>query len=242
MPTCITRVDASDSDSDSEAELKLCSRSTSQCYRAPPARFAESNPISKLLRPRNKNRSVSFDGGCMPTQLFDRRKRSLSIPLAIPGQVRLNCAIEISTASPPLDSPPQSQLELSGDISRECGKSSSIESDISSPFTFNGGFDYKKCVAFINESKCTLMNASSMISSPLSTKSTNSFDPPGFRDCFGTLREPLVLHSHLPARQEQYRAIGPVVRTNEVSLAIVKDNPCIIIAFANSWPTCYHRS
>ena len=217
MPACITRVDASDSDSDSEAELKLCSRSTSQCYRAPPAQFAESNPISKLLRPRNKNRSVSFDGGCMPTQLFDRRKRSLSIPLAIPGQVRMNCAIEISTASPPLDSPPQSQLESSGDSSSGRGNISSIASDTSSPFTFNSGFDYKKCVAFINESKCTLMNASSMIGSPLSPKSINSIDPPGFRDCFGTLREPLVLHSHLPARQEQYRAIGPVVRTNEVN-------------------------
>lgn len=211
VPACIARVDASDSDSDSDAEMKLCSRSASHCYRAPSEQFAESNPISKVMRPRNNCRSVSFDGGCMPTQLFDRRRRSMSIPLAVPKQVRVNSALEISDVCPPPESSPilLPSLEYSE-------KHSSIASDTSSPFTFNSGFDFKKCVAFINESKCNLITASSIISSPLSRKSMNFLDPPEFRDCFGSLREPLELHSHLPARQEQYRAIGPVVRTNEV--------------------------
>ena len=82
-------------------------------------------------------------------------------------------------------------------------------------------FSFQKCAELVNDRICNAVQQKAIeLLSPISafTKRSILDSPDGsdFRDCFGNIRERLNLISHIPARQDQYRAIGPVVRSNEV--------------------------
>ena len=202
---------ASESDSEPDSDLNSCSTTNTHCLRTSPTSFIESNPISKLVQADKHGRSVSFDGGCLPLPLlFDRRKRSLSSAL-LPRPLPMT----------PLDGPlskPSQRLKLPLPPSAlSCPKlSPNSQPESKSVPSFSNVFDYDGYSGFINETRSSTSGSKVARLVP----KTNSVGFPGgadYKDCFGAPREPLMLQSHIPGRNEQYESIGPVIRSNEVN-------------------------
>lgn len=233
-PSCITPVDvsASDSDSDSSSEpdfdsdkkdrAEPGSSNRSLCFQVSRTNFSQSNPLSNPLRTQGKkNRSVSFDASCLLIpQIFDRRNRSQSTSQldTSPLQATTNGFIALGQ-----DELTQSHVEHISSSLADCGTTdfndSSTQID-SRDDAYN--FSFQKCAGLVNERICNVVQQKAIeLLSPISAfnkkKIVDSPDGSEFRDCFGNLRERLNLISHIPARQDQYRAIGPVVKGNEVS-------------------------
>lgn len=216
-PTYLNSESNSDSDSDVELESRRSSRS--RCFQMPSSSFEESNPLSKLHQPERKPRSVSFDGGCLPIpQIFERRSRShsLSQPHQHHHKSSQNSA-DILEAAPQL----YSDHEDSGQSSSRKSKSQPLPredvdrvKDSVLPTVADSAFDYKRCVGFTSSKSTDKYLWAQSPSTPKST--SDSSGELQLRDCFGNSREALVLRSHIPVRQDQYNAIAPIIRSNEV--------------------------
>ena len=217
--------DICDSDSESDSELASCSTSNTHCLRTSPTSFVESNPLSKLLLTDKQDRSIPFDGGCLPLPLLFERRRKVQ-------------AISKSSVSghPPQADDLKSLGELIIEESHTTLHSFACQPSIlasaikvcdkiltptqsKSTFTFPGTSDYKKYPTFIRESRDGEKN----INTARLVAKTSTVGVPGgadYKDCFGSPREPLLLQSPIATRNDQYRAIGPVVRSNEVQRAL----------------------
>ena len=206
IPTSLSPVEISDSGS--EPDVEIASSDISDIPYIPTLPYAEIG---------RQNKSASFDGGCIPLPLlFERRNRLLSMPAPI-EPIRLAPDDELDTAK----LPSTANSKLSEPLPLSSGVPSTPETiqkppESRSSFGFTSEFDYSKFASF---SRCVL--DSSKVGRLTPKVKTVGF-PGGadYKDCFGSLREPLVLHSHIAARNEQYRSIGPVVRSNEVVLVM----------------------
>jgi hypothetical protein len=216
----------SNSDSDSDVDLESRRTSRSRCFQMSSSTFEESNPLSKRHPADRKARSVSFDGGCLPIpQIFERRSRSQSVLEPHEHKSSLNSADVLestlqvhsdnadgSQSSSPMKS--KSQPLSNEDLNGVKDKDLILPSVASSPYSFENAFDYKRCVGFTSSKSTHRFLSAEAPSTPKSTSDSTSEIL--LRDCFGNSREALVLRSHIPARQDQYNAIAPIIRSNEV--------------------------
>jgi hypothetical protein len=234
----------SNSDSDSDVELESRRTSRSRCFQMSSSTFEESNPLSKLHPAEKKARSVSFDGGCLLIpQIFERRSRSQSV--SEPHQHKsssnstdvLESTLQVHSDhadGSPSSSPMKSKsLPLSyEDLNGVKDKDLILPSVASTPYSFENAFDYKRCVGFTSSKSTHRFLSAEAPSTPKSM--SDSSGEILLRDCFGNSREALVLRSHIPARQDQYNAIAPIIRSNEVAIF----NVAISSMKSNSHCTC----
>lgn len=205
--------DISDSDSEADFDIASCSTANTHCLRTSPTSFIESNPLSKLLVADKQGRSATFDGGCLPLPLLFERKKKLQTTAALRQQFRPQDDLNRSNTkiqSPEyLPSSPVSTEKILDAILTPAEPGGTI--------SFLGTSDYKKYTSFMKDSRG---GAKSINATRLIAKTSTVGFPGGadYKDCFGSPREPLLLQSPIAARNDQYRAIGPVVRSNEVIL------------------------
>jgi hypothetical protein len=239
-PSCITPVDVSDSDSDSGSssesnadsdennKVDSGSSNRSLCFQVSRTNFAQSNPLSNASRTIDrKNRSVSFDASCLPIpKIFDRRKRSQSISLlpSLSTADSMTAVGQNEVTSSHAECEPSFTSRATDTVSLSSKTEANDSSVESVPRDDASSFSFQKCAGLVNDRICNAVQQKAIeLLSPISafTKRSILDSPDGsdFRDCFGNLRERLNLISHIPARQDQYRAIGPVVRSNEVGQA-----------------------
>ena len=237
VSNCITPISVNDSNSDSDSDAELESRKTSRsrCFQMSSTSFEQTNPISKIFQPEKKARSVSFDGRCLPMpQLFDRRGRSQSVSQVHQSRKSSDISEAVlqensddggcSQSSCPAKTIPQPQNAEELDVTQQ--------SIASTPYTFSNAFDYTRCVGF---NAISFNSADKFLSTESPRTPKSLFDSSGelqLRDCYGNAREALVLHSHIVARQDQYNAIAPVIRSNEVCIL---QRCCLITINQSGW-------
>lgn len=216
----------SNSDSDSDVELESRRNARSRCFQMSSSSFEESNPLSKLHRTERKTRSVSFDGGCLPIpQMFERRSRSQSVLQPYQDKSSRNSA-DILEATVQIHSDHEDKSQFSSSIKFKSqplnnevldgvkDKDSIQPSVASTPYSVDKAFDYKRCIGFTSSKSTDRFLSGESPNTPKSTSDSSA--ELQLRDCFGNAREALVLRSILPARQEEYNAIAPIIRSNEV--------------------------
>jgi hypothetical protein len=226
VSNCITPANLrseSNSDSDSDVELESRKTSRSHCFQMSSSSFEESNPLSKRHQVERKARSVSFDGGCLPIpQIFERRSRSRSVSQSHQHKSSSNSADTLeATLQVCSDHEDGNQISspmksISQPLSNEDlnGVDLTLPSVANTPYAFENAFDEKRCVGFTSSKSTDRFLSTVAPSTPKSA--SDSSGELVLRDCFGNSREALVLRSHIPARQNQYNAIAPIIRSNEV--------------------------
>ena len=218
-------MDICDSDSESDSELASCSTGNTHCLRTSPTSFVESNPLSKLLLPDKQGRSVAFDGGCLPLPLLFERRRNVQTISQSPMSVHPLKSDDSKSLEELITEESHTKLQSFASQPSILASAIKVCDRILTPtlsrstFTLPGTSDYKKYADFIRESRDGVKNVNT---ARLVAKTSTVGFPGGadYKDCFGSPREPLLLQSPIAARNDQYRAIGPVVRSNEVQRAL----------------------